>query len=364
MGEAGAMLEVLLNWRGAGDDCTLASTFLATGAHVTVGEAEGCDAFVPASEGGSGQRIVVRCARGRVEILLGDFIIRTRLVPGCAKEWRTLRPRLDFAMLRPLSSSVLAHAIALAVLAFRGAASVGADGDNDALAVRSRLLAAIEARPAPVEAGPALDVDRHAPPARTFHEPPVRAPDSIDPEPEPLQPPRVGGRGFVLPGDPVAPGWGPIGFDAPNLLEMIQRQVASWDPKAVTGKYFISHGAAGASSGPSQYPWDRVPQSVIASVVGANMGRFHVCHSVGLPSSVDVGGEVRVSFVITPEGTVSEAHDLGGTFPDDAVRQCVVRTFLNLSFTAPPRGSPQIATYSVALAEGDVLVRPADRPIR
>jgi hypothetical protein len=176
-----------------------------------------------------------------------------------------------------------------------------------------------------------------------------------------VQPPRIGGRGFVLPGDAVAPGWGPIGFDAPNLLEMIQRQVASWDPKAVTGKYFISHHAGGTSSGPSQLPWDRVPQSVIASVVGANMGRFHVCHSVGLPSSVDVGGEVRVSFVITPEGTVSEAHDLGGTFPDEAVRQCVVRAFLNLSFTAPPKGTPQTATYSVALAEGDALVRPGSR---
>lgn len=258
-------------------------------------------------------------------------------------------------MLRPLSSSVVAHAIALAVLASRGAASAGAGGDDDALAVRSRLLAAIEARPTPAQARPALEVDRHAPPARTFRESSVRAPDSIEPGPAPVQPPRAGDRGFVVPGDAVAPGWGPIGFDAPNLLEMIQRQVASWDPKAVTGKYFISHGAR--DSGPSQYPWDRVPQSVIASVVGANMGRFHVCHTVGLPSSVEVGGDVRVSFVITPEGTVSEAHDLGGTFPDEAVRQCVVRTFLNLSFTAPPRGTPQTATYSVALAEGDALSR-------
>ncbi len=355
------MLEVLLDWRGAGDDCTLASAFLTAGAHVTVGEAGGCDALVPAPEGGSSRRVVVRCVRGRVEILLGDFVVRTRLVPGCAKERRTLRPRLDVAMLRPLSSSVIAHAIALAVLAFRGAASVGAGGDDDALAVRSRLLAAIEARPTSIEAAPALDVDRHAPPARAFGEFPRRTPDGIEPEPAPVQPPRAGERGFVVPGDPVAPGWGPIGFDAPNLLQMIQRQVASWDPKAVTGKYFISHGAAGASSGPSQYPWDRVPQSVIASVVGANMGRFHVCHSVGLPSSAEVGGDVRVGFVITPEGAVSEAHDLGGTFPDEAVRQCVVRTFLNLSFTAPPRGAPQTATYSVALAEGDGLVRPASR---
>lgn len=106
---------------------------------------------------------------------------------------------------------------------------------------------------------------------------------------------------------------------------------------------------------------DRVPQSVIASVVGANMGRFHVCHSAGLPSSVEVGGDVRVRFVITPEGTVSEAHDLGGTFPDEAVRQCIVRTFLSLSFTAPPRGTPQTATYSVALTGGDAVGRPGSR---
>lgn len=353
------MLEVLVEWRGAGGDCTLASTFVATGAHVTVGEAEGCDAFVPTPEVGSSPRVVVRCVRGRVEIVVGDFVVRTRLVPGSARARRTLRPRLDFAMLRPLSSSVVAHAIAIAVLASRGAASVGAGGDDDALAVRSRLLAAIEARPTPVEASPALDVERHAPPARAFRESYVRAPDSLEPEPAPVQPPRAGQRGFVVPGDSVAPGWGPIGFDAPNLLEMIQRQVASWDPKAVTGKYFISHG--GASSGPSQYPWDRVPQSVIASVVGANMGRFHVCHSAGLPSSVEVGGDVRVRFVITPEGTVSEAHDLGGTFPDEAVRQCIVRTFLSLSFTAPPRGTPQTATYSVALTGGDAVGRPGSR---
>jgi TonB family protein len=105
-------------------------------------------------------------------------------------------------------------------------------------------------------------------------------------------------------------------------------------------------------------PSRRVPAAVIASVLQASTGRFHVCHGAGLPLSATISGQVLVAFVIEPDGHVSGARDAGGTFPDDAVRRCIVRAVTQLSFPKPPDGSAQQVTIPVVLQAEDAVARP------
>lgn len=71
------------------------------------------------------------------------------------------------------------------------------------------------------------------------------------------------------------------------------------------------------------------------------MDRFRVCHGAGLPQSATISGQVIVTFVIEPDGHVSGPSDAGGTFPDGAVRRCIIRAVAQLSFPRPrPRRWP------------------------
>jgi hypothetical protein len=149
-------------------------------------------------------------------------------------------------------------------------------------------------------------------------------------------------------------GWVPIGVDSPDLLEQIHRQIASWDPHLVPDTRSPSRAFAAGEDRPDQL----VSSSDVDSVVRAHMRRFRICHGVGQPGSVQVGGEVRVRIVILPHGSVIEVRDAGGDFPDAAVRRCVLRAFQQLSFPRPQTGPAQTLTYTLALVAGDVVRTP------
>jgi hypothetical protein len=127
-------------------------------------------------------------------------------------------------------------------------------------------------------------------------------------------------------------------------IDALRAQMASWDPRYVKGlhtpRLHVDH--------PEELPSRRVPASVIARVVEAHAGSFHVCRTTGLPHSEALAGEVDVTFVIAPDGQVIAARDTGGAFADDAVRRCVVNTFGKLRFTPTPTGEPQTASYALA----------------
>jgi TonB family protein len=106
-------------------------------------------------------------------------------------------------------------------------------------------------------------------------------------------------------------------------------------------------------------PSRRVPAAVITSAIKASTGRSRVCHGAGLPQSATISGQVLVAFVIEPDGHVSGARDAGGmAFPDDAVRQCVVRAVGQLSFQRPPYGNAQQVTMPVVLQSEEAMARP------
>lgn len=101
-----------------------------------------------------------------------------------------------------------------------------------------------------------------------------------------------------------------------------------------------------------------LPSSIIASVLRSSAGRFHVCHGAGLPGGAGVSGEVVVAFTIETDGRVTNARDAGGTFPDDAVRRCIVRAVTQLSFQKPPLYLAQDVTVPIALPAEEATARP------
>ncbi len=158
-------------------------------------------------------------------------------------------------------------------------------------------------------------------------------------------------------GTPGPPGTKDIDFSRPTGIryEAIRAQIAGWDRRLITGTY--KPGGARIAH-PDEMPSERVPASVIASVVRSSAGRFHVCHGAGLPGSAGVSGEVVVTFTIETDGRVTRARDAGGTFPDDAVRRCVVRAVTQLSFQKPPLGLAQDVTIPIVLPAEEATGRP------
>jgi TonB family protein len=144
-------------------------------------------------------------------------------------------------------------------------------------------------------------------------------------------------------------------FDGGIRYGELRAQIAGWDKRLITGTYKpggsrIAH--------PDEMPSERVPASVVASVVRSSAGRFHVCHGAGLPGSAGVSGEVVVAFTIETDGRVTNARDAGGVFPDDAVRRCIVRAVTQLSFQTPPLGLAQEVTLPIALQAEEATGRP------
>jgi hypothetical protein len=155
----------------------------------------------------------------------------------------------------------------------------------------------------------------------------------------------LGGGGKVgYVGDDGPPG-GVLSADA------IQAQIASMDPNGFGHvKDTRGHIPRGPQVRfPSELPSERVPASVIASVVRANAGRFHVCHGIGLRRNPTLAGRVQVAFTIDAKGQVTLAHDAGGALEDEDVRRCVVKAFFGLTFPPPPRGGTQNVTFPIVL---------------
>jgi hypothetical protein len=95
----------------------------------------------------------------------------------------------------------------------------------------------------------------------------------------------------------------------------------------------------------------RLPAEVIQRVVRQNFGRFRNCYETGLRTNPGLTGRVTTKFVIDRSGSVSISQDAGSDLPDQAVTQCVVRSFASLSFPAPEGGAATVV-YPLMLTPG------------
>jgi hypothetical protein len=109
----------------------------------------------------------------------------------------------------------------------------------------------------------------------------------------------------------------------------------------------------------------RLPAEVITRIVRQNFGRFRLCYENGLRSNPNLQGRVAVRFVIDQSGSVAMSGDGGSDLPDQAVVQCVVRGFGNLSFPQPEGGLVTVV-YPISFSPGgegsDMANKKAEAP--
>jgi hypothetical protein len=110
----------------------------------------------------------------------------------------------------------------------------------------------------------------------------------------------------------------------------------------------------------------RLPPEVIQAVVRAGQGTMRQCYEDGLRRAPRLAGRVTTRFVISTQGTVSNAVDVDRApplpmdwvapsvpkaMPDAAVSACVVAAFERLRFPAPEGGVVTV-TYPILFTPG------------
>jgi len=76
----------------------------------------------------------------------------------------------------------------------------------------------------------------------------------------------------------------------------------------------------------------------IDNVVEAGYPLFARCYRDGVSRNNDLGGNIRLHFVVSPSGSVSEVSDGGSDLSDRQVVDCIAEGFYALRFPQPERG--------------------------
>jgi len=95
-----------------------------------------------------------------------------------------------------------------------------------------------------------------------------------------------------------------------------------------------------------------LPPEVIQRVVRQNFGRFRACYDAGLRTNPSLTGRVNTKFVIGRDGSVNVSQDAGSDLPDQAVVNCVVRSYQALSFPSPDNGVVTVS-YPIMFTPGE-----------
>jgi hypothetical protein len=80
----------------------------------------------------------------------------------------------------------------------------------------------------------------------------------------------------------------------------------------------------------------------IDSVVEAGYPLFARCYRDGVDRNSDLGGNIRLHFVVSPSGSVSQVSDGGSDLTDRQVVDCVAEGFYALRFPQPEHGSVSV----------------------
>ncbi len=280
----------------------------------------------------------------------------------------SLAPRAMFQVAVPFAASVVAHAAVVATLPARGEGRVLSAEPPAEWFEAPEPVNMERVAPAEAEEGSEVPASPEAQPRDPEAHPPGDAPPAlVDLPPPDAIPGAHAGTPVPLSGTERAAWWeaarktcvGPLDSRR-DCYAAIRAQIAGWNPKLVTGTYVP--GGPGITH-PAEMPSRRLPAAVISTVIQAHMDLFHVCHGAGVPKSATISGQVLVAFVIEPDGHVSGPRDVGGTFPDDAVRRCIVSAVAQLSFPKPPDDSGQPVTVRITLQAGEAQARPDLDPI-
>jgi hypothetical protein len=99
----------------------------------------------------------------------------------------------------------------------------------------------------------------------------------------------------------------------------------------------------------------RLPPEVIQRIVRQNFGRFRLCYEDGLRRNPRLVGRISVRFTIGRDGSVTGAGNGGSDMPDQAVTDCVARSFVGLSFPSPESGTVTVVYPIMFSHDGSAL---------
>jgi hypothetical protein len=94
-----------------------------------------------------------------------------------------------------------------------------------------------------------------------------------------------------------------------------------------------------------------LPLDAIDNVVEAGYPLFARCYRDGISRSNDLGGTVRLHFVVGRTGTVSEVSDGGSDLTDRQVVDCIAEGFYALRFPEPQHGTVHVL-YRIGFEAG------------
>ena len=89
----------------------------------------------------------------------------------------------------------------------------------------------------------------------------------------------------------------------------------------------------------------------IDNVVEAGYPLFARCYRDGVNRNNDLSGTVRLRFVVSSRGVVSEVSDGGSDLSDRQVVDCIAEGFYALRFPEPQHGSVQVL-YRIGFQAG------------
>ena len=96
----------------------------------------------------------------------------------------------------------------------------------------------------------------------------------------------------------------------------------------------------------------RLDAEKVDAALADRVNELRYCYQRERVQRPTLAGQLTMSFVIEPDGSVSQAFTAAETLGDPAVEACVQGRLLHMRFPRPRRGEPAVATVSITFTPG------------
>jgi len=93
-----------------------------------------------------------------------------------------------------------------------------------------------------------------------------------------------------------------------------------------------------------------ISADIIRRIVRVHLPKIKCCSGKWLGKNPSFAGKLNMKFTISPEGTVVQATDSGGTINDIEVVACAAKVFMDMGFPKPTGGGIVTVTYPIVFA--------------
>ncbi len=168
------------------------------------------------------------------------------------------------------------------------------------------------------------------------------------------------GRSTVSAAVPNSTKWSLLKDCSPQNCEAYAKELSGWLGTELqrTGEYAPPVDTARDSDAPQGVAGETIPRppaapiilgalakAEIDAVVKAQLSQIRECYLPALRSDPAIGGLVITKFIISKDGTVTDAHTLRSTLNREDVERCLSERFLELRFPEPDGGGIVLVSY-------------------